>query len=61
MDGRDVERRTGDARRTRQVREGLAALWRNRPAQRRTSAADCAKAARDPERKFEQLKRRKER
>jgi hypothetical protein len=61
MDGHDVERRVGNARRTRQARDGLALLWRNRAAQRRTSAEDCVKAGKDPGRKFEPLKRGKER
>ncbi len=61
MDGQDVQRRMGNPRRRAQLREGLEGLRRGQQPPMATSAADCRKAATDPERKFEPLRRATER
>lgn len=57
MDGRDLQRCIGEARRGSAPRQGLAALWRGQGPRAGGSAEECLKAGRDPERRFEPLRR----
>jgi hypothetical protein len=57
MDGHDMERRVGKARRRRARRAGIDALRRNHQPPPATTAQDCLKAGRDPERRLEPLRR----
>jgi hypothetical protein len=57
MDGQDVQRRVGDPRRNARTREGIEELRRGQRPPLGGSAQDCLKAGRDPERKFEPLRR----
>ena len=57
MDGNDLHRRVGGARRRAQERDSIEAMRRNHAPQNTTSAEDCLKAGRDPERKFEDMRR----
>ena len=57
MDGTDLQRRIGGARKLHGPAEGLAALWRSQRPPEGGSAADCLKVARDPGRRLEPLRR----
>lgn len=56
MDGSDLHRRVGDPAR-RPPREALETLRRNQQPPKGGTAEDCVKAARDPDRRFETLRR----
>jgi hypothetical protein len=58
MNGDDLERRIGQLRADAKALSRLALLWRGRSAARSTTAADCARNARDPLRRLEPLRRR---
>lgn len=55
MDGRDLQRRAGRANRA--ARAGIEALRRRQAPLRAGSGEECARLARDPERRFEPLRR----
>jgi hypothetical protein len=57
MDGHDMERCVGKAGRRRAPRAGIEALRRNHQPPQGTTAQDCLKAGRDPERRLEPLRR----
>jgi len=60
MNGDDLERRIGRLRADGRVLSRLALLWRGRQEARPTTAADCARNARDPLRRLEPLRHRPE-
>jgi hypothetical protein len=57
MDGQDMERRIGQARRRRAPRTGIEALRRNHQPPQPATAQDCLKAGFDPARRLEPLRR----
>lgn len=57
MDGRDLERCVGTVSRRRRPARGIDTLRRNQQPPAGATAEDCLKAGRDPERRFEALRR----
>ena len=57
MDGRDLHRCIEGARRGMMPRRGLASLWRDQRPPAAGTAEECLKLARDPDRRFEPLRR----
>jgi hypothetical protein len=57
MDGTDLQRRMAPALRGRPPRRAWDALHRDQQPPRAATGADCLKAAHDPERRFEPLRR----
>jgi hypothetical protein len=58
MNGDDLERRIGRLRMDAKALSRFALLQRGRPTATSTTAADCARNARDPLRRLEPLRRR---
>jgi hypothetical protein len=58
MNGDDLQRRIGQVRAEGKVISKLSSLWQRKVATTRLTAADCAKAAKDPLRRLEPLRRR---
>ncbi|MFH5924359.1 hypothetical protein [Roseomonas xinghualingensis] len=60
MNGNDVARRMGWMRTEGRALSKLALLWRGKPEATTATAAECAKQAKDPLRRFDPLRRRGE-
>jgi hypothetical protein len=60
MDGSDLERRIGSLRADAKARSRLERLWRDHPTGTAATGVDCARAARQPLRRLDPLKRRPE-
>jgi hypothetical protein len=58
MNGNDLARQIGQLRSDGKGLSKLTMLWRQKQATTGTTAADCARNARDPERRLEPLRRR---
>lgn len=54
----DLQRVVENLRRGAPTRAGLATLWRQQQPSEAASAEDCVRRGRDPERKYEPLRRR---
>ena len=57
MNGDDLQRRIGQMRAEGKVTAKLASLWQRKTETTRATAVDCAKAAKDPLRRLEPLRR----
>lgn len=60
MNGEDLHRRIGHLRSDAKVSSKLALLWRSKPEATSVTGAECARRAKDPQRRLEPLRRRSE-